>query len=675
MSWIRPYLLKLAQSMARTPMEATSLGSDRSHYIRLGLALTLILPGVGLIVWAYVSEIHSWGVDAQPTIPVGRSEWRVLLREENASEGCHRSKENSRCVASSASGPLFQSKLSRMSPEAKEAIVRGTASTFWMGAEISPEKLHTAAVDGANQLVLGYILGSWELWIDGRFYSASTFAEGRMPIRVSIPMQRLHQKNPMRIAIKIVNEGNSVRPDKFNFQNIQSGLSTPANSERAMLAMTYMRGGQNHLFLGVYSAFTFILLGFWMLTRKKMEYLALSLVAFIGMLRSCLDVEFISSHFRLDQILHFRLALITLTAGSVVYLGAAFARLNRKSLLFSLAIFFCATLGYYSKSLSPAGLIQSINSGSNWLLGGSFLVAALLAVSQFLALKASAASAPSRLRMSTLAHFVILASGTGSWILLERHLVGGEYFRYQIYALIALSYFTWLILKEYRLQERQLIANPVSKYHRSLQLPEKISGVVVCFDLKGSEKLFSASIPGMAPGEIVHLAISHIWGAAQERGGVVLSTAGDSIQVFFEQGDTTKAAIAAIEQASTRMNALTEQFRTLAPLPEIQFRAAISIGSIRPVWAEVGGEKKAEWRDATEHLLFLEQARLLEAEKSLANLSDGSSIVCLAPNRPVLEPALGAPQAANSVVIKHDQKWEVCGWQLSRARPHLQLVA
>ncbi len=673
MDRLRETLLKGAQLIARTPSEAANLGSDFSHYIRVGLALTILAPGSALILWAYVSEIRSWSAQAQPTVPINRAEWKVVLREETPQERCSRTVPSSKCIAASPSGPLFSSSLSRMSDEAKKEITQGKTKTFWMGVEISPTKLEVAAKAEANQLVLGYILGSWEVWVDGRFYGAASYADTRMPVRIAIPMDTLRNGRPLRIAIKINNDGGSVRPDKFNYNNVPAGLSTAASSERAMIAMTYGRGGQNQLFLGIYSAFTFILFGFWMLTRKKPEYLALSLVSFFGMVSSSLDVEFVSSNLSPSVILTIRTIIIALSAVSIVATGASFARLNRAATVGAIAAFLVAVTWTFSEGLSPHDFQQAIVKGTLWYFGGPYVVAAVLALIQWSALKASATTAPSRLRMNTLARFSALASITGVWILVERHFAGGEIFRYRTYELVSLTFFTWLILKEYRIQERQLVANPVSKYHRALQLPERLTGAIISFDLKASEKLFSANLPGTAPGELVHLAVSHIWSAAQENGGVVLSTAGDSIQVFFEGANPLETTIPVLHASILRLQELSDQLNSVAPTPPIHFRAAISIGSIRPVWTEIGGEKKAEWRDANDHLVFLEQARLLESEKALG--LKNSTVVTLESNLSRITQKLGSPSVQREVLAKHDQKWKICAWELNESAPHLKLVA
>ncbi len=179
-------------------------------------------------------------------------------------------------------------------------------------------------------------------------------------------------------------------------------------------------------------------------------------------------------------------------------------------------------------------------------------------------------------------------------------------------------------LLEYREQQKMIEKTPVSPYHRRPILPESVSGVVMVVDLKNSERLFRTGALGGQSGQLVEACLSRLWAAVIKSEGMILQTEGDLLRAFFDSEvckNPLLSALSASNQMKRELDILVQQMRAQGivdqDFPEVEFRAGLSAGQIRPVWQEIENSRIASWIDTGETSPLLESARMLELEREV----------------------------------------------------------
>ena len=118
----------------------------------------------------------------------------------------------------------------------------------------------------------------------------------------------------------------------------------------------------------------------------------------------------------------------------------------------------------------------------------------------------------------------------------------------------------------------------------------------------------------------------------------MLMTDGDAIKVLFPaaaSADPTINALATAEKISIALSQIASQLKSLdESLPkdwQIQFRAGLAVGKIRPVWQEIGRDRFPNWVECDDSQPFLLSARLMELERKIEAQDDSGSSIVMVP--------------------------------------------
>jgi hypothetical protein len=152
-----------------------------------------------------------------------------------------------------------------------------------------------------------------------------------------------------------------------------------------------------------------------------------------------------------------------------------------------------------------------------------------------------------------------------------------------------------------------------------------------------------------------------------ESGGEVIQTEGDSITFFFDQleadGSALSKTIASVRELDMRLRShLSDHDHDAKDSPklpgDIRLRAALDIGTIRPVWQRFEGRDVPSWEQTADSNVFVDIARLMEAEAKVGNQAE-SALIFKHELSKELSGTFGNFTAYPLVEIKHGRKLNV----------------
>ena len=143
------------------------------------------------------------------------------------------------------------------------------------------------------------------------------------------------------------------------------------------------------------------------------------------------------------------------------------------------------------------------------------------------------------------------------------------------------------------------------------------------------------------------------------------------MRVFFDSSDheaPAQAALSTCDAAMVRLRGLEVQLQTQFSLEKrlkLEFRAAIVVGSIRPVWHEIGTLRYAGWAESGADNTFVESSRLMDLDHQLPTRSSvvESRLVLtesLAATLCLQRPELAARFTARNLVLKGKHSRDYC---------------
>ncbi|HNW44340.1 MAG TPA: hypothetical protein PKI19_07535, partial [Elusimicrobiales bacterium] len=189
-------------------------------------------------------------------------------------------------------------------------------------------------------------------------------------------------------------------------------------------------------------------------------------------------------------------------------------------------------------------------------------------------------------------------------------------------------------------------------YHRRQELPAAVDGCVLMLDFKHSEKLFRLGTRLGIGGELVAKALTEAWEAVSSAGGEVIQTEGDALTALLErrpaEADAGLAAraVGAVAGVRAALDGLAVSYRArglLGPKESIEFRAACSLGRLRPAWREIGATRQPFWLESGGTNALVDTARLMELERKAPGDADASRFVS-----PASIPGLGEERLLGS---------------------------
>ncbi len=514
-------------------------------------------------------------------------------------------------------------------PQSKRAPFDQKEESFWIGTVITPSMLLSAKKLEADHLHLGWVNGGYELWLDNVQVLASDLPGDQIVLDVK---DRLNANFPLKVALKVKNSELRSRPDNlshFYGRELGEGFFSARSWEQYEKLLGFTRNVRPTILSlanAILSLFFFFL---WLAAPMKRELFSMAVYTLVGAAFQLLLVNGLSAGLRYEPAAFLNTVLVYWEGLAALIVSYSFARKYRyEAYLWSMALL-APLLGIYFYHNHPAQYFIS-RIFHNWINPACYIIGAAICAREWLIVKDRVRS-----RAKRLFGFSATLLGIGMVNLFDGFFWSSLPFLENV---LLLNFFNFALvlflaaieITEYKHERRLLQKTPISPYHRHSVLLDRVAGVMLTVDLKNSESLFRLETNEEG---IMGSCLSILWNAVLEFGGITLSTEGDSLVAFFDAANIANP-LSGATMSLLKMNrdiALFEtQLRERSAIPElvsIRFRASVVAGAIKPIWHDQGEVKIPSWSDAAGSLCFLESARLLEIEKSLAETKDSNGIL------------------------------------------------
>lgn len=571
---------------------------------------------------------------ARPVVEIPAANWSVLIgRDDNA---CWSTTDQALCPARPANPQLWHSGLKRWSPAYYSQIGEDLLRPYWMGIQIPPEQLKKANSFGATRLMLGLLFSRYEVWIDGHRVQTGTYLENDLPSAIDIPAERLMTNEPLSIAIVVFRDGKMRMMDSSWFVP-PLGLFTSKAADEQMRWVIFGGDTRFLIMFAVFILFGTIFRFAAQADPTKEEFRAAALLSFVLALT---QVVMADSTFRiLEATLYYRFlsALSLGEVAAVLTLGLAASRSRRALVIGTSAaapILILFTVFLPSSLFSDGDFTQAIFT---WLTPAAYATAGLLSLAQFFKLQSSASASqtasPARNTILLVMTFMMISIAF-AFVMESNQAMAVETHWARYLVIFPLLGLATTLAADVRRNIRLVETTPISAFHKMPRLPSEVRGLIINLDLKGSEALFRAGSGQAAGGTIVSTVLSQLWGRFAASGATILQSAGDDLLILFDEPTLERNQFiwletleAAHEELQIIAQTLADSQVELAGLKTIEFRAAVTVGSVRPMWRTVGVTRLPNWIEAGSKNVFVESARLLDLERTLELTGQGSTVI------------------------------------------------
>lgn len=548
---------------------------------------------------------------------------------------------------------LWRNGLKRdMYPHSQE-LDRRHGQVYWLGVTIAPEQLVLAKRLEANQFFVGYIAGSWEVFLNGERVKTGGRADVRRPVVVQVPA--LSDLQTLKLAVRIKHDAFAMYPDTLFY----NGLATESQVETHRRWQDFLSLITNSMAFGTNLALGLFFLALWLCGVRKQE---LAAFAAFGLLHAAIQagkMPLIQDYLGEQQAFRFNLITTIYESVLILWLGLALARIRSPRVIAIIIFALVAPWLIFLTSYTPNQIFHVIYFLKIWVSPYTYFAAAFVCFAQ-----ARLVSGHHRKELVDPGRILKLHL---SWIALvvmgALEVYGNEiFFDARILNTALLMGLAAAVVHDYRRQELFVRRAPLSKYHQRAVPPIKVSCVLATIDLKRSESLYRfGSLHGVGGAYVAEI-ISNFYRGIVDNGGEVIQTEGDSITFFFDRDetpDTVAQTVSSIRQLDRGLELHAREWRskTSAEFPQdIRVRAAIGVGAIRPTWQRFEGRDVPSWEQTDGSSVFVDLARLLEAESKIGNKSESAIIV----QSELSKEALGSSSINRATVeIKHERKIDV----------------
>ncbi|MDZ4082312.1 MAG: hypothetical protein U1E10_05220, partial [Bdellovibrionales bacterium] len=494
---------------------------------------------------------------------------------------------------------------------------------YWIGFQVTPEQVAKARAAGANRFFIGYFIGEIEVFVDSVLVKSGPGNGYRRATVVDIPVQSFQSESGFRIAIRIRNDSREMYPDTLFY----SGLATDAQVETHVRWQEFRSMVSNSVALGLNLALGLFFFALWLCGVRKQELSAFAAFGLMNAAIQALTMPVILDY--LGPMVSYRLNFIIkiYEVLFVLWLGASLARIRPPWVLQAMSVGLIVPWLIFLTNWSPNFIYHGTYFLWMWVCPHIYFVAAFLCFAQARLVAASHKRDlvdPARLLKLQLSWMALV-------LMAFVQLYGNQiYFDARILNAVLLLGLAAAVVHDYRRQELFVRRAPLSKYHQLAVLPERVSCVLATIDLKRSESLYRLGSSQAVGGAYVVDIISQFYRLITERGGEVIQTEGDSITFFFDQleadGMALSKTIASVRELDQKLRShLTAQETSKLP-DDIRLRAALDVGTIRPVWQRFEGRDVPSWEQTADSNVFVDVARLMEAEAKVGNQAESALI-------------------------------------------------
>lgn len=498
---------------------------------------------------------------------------------------------------------------------------------FWVGAEVPVKFLEEAFSKQANYIVLGWVRSTHRIWIDDKLVISGD-GSATEPITIGIPIERLKEKRPLRIAIQIYFDILTRYPDFLYSGVLEEGFLSYRKAASHMGYRTFydpMRPFSLFVANALLAAIFFVL---WLPSKRKQEYFYMAVYIAIAALIQVRSMNAINLKISPETANLIVICLRFYEGAFAMFLGFSFARVRSAvfkwgiplSLLLPLFVTIALTSYHQRNLLHSVVAIWVIP-----ILCSLGVVACLIQAFHLHNIRVTGSYLP--IRINRLLYFAIGLGGVAALYWVQGHVFTSttKHVSWERYAHLGLvAFMASIVFRDYQERELLMEKTPVSEYHRRPVLPMKISGVILVADLKSSEAFYRHRAQNNNAENIVSIWRSHFYTSIVKNGGTVLHKKGDEIIGFFDQDKCTNPGINALKTVDEMVELsrlLESDFRSRNLYPTesrgFWFRAAIATGDVRPIWEEVGGNREAYWEEAGTTTPFVQSNRLLDMERQV----------------------------------------------------------
>jgi hypothetical protein len=623
---------------------------------------------VGLATWSWIVEDAARSrIDERLILP--SQDWRAVYAEGGfCSDSAPVGKE---CFAHPDNPTLWEAKdrrtddsASAISPVHAENVKERRGKVYWIGTAISPLLLQKAGVD-ANWLVLGWVTGSYRVFVDGVELSAGQAVDNRLSLHLAIPKPRMLEDRPLMVAIRILHDAGAKFPDilargKEHFAT-SGGMSgwerlRVFNTESKPLALSGLNAAVAALFLLL-----------WRFSKQRREFFYMAAYAFIqaGIQLTLVDGVYNNIRPALDFT---DIMLRVLEGGLGLLLALAFVRVRSHlirnsgvslmSLGLAMAAFAYATDLVHMANALVGILVVPMCYGTGAIL--------CYATTRRLILDPPPQHVPHRVRRLEMIAvcFVVMAS---LYALQAIEIAGPNFVSaHRLLHAALIAVIIAVLLFDVAEQESIIDGLPIPRWHRQVPMPDQVFGAVTKADMKGSQAIKEQR------GDNIYEQATYGWyrRIAEEvfrRGGEVTFDEGDCIIAVCEQTkDSANSVERLIEAHAAAFLALPDLAESLET-PPLAYRAAIAEGVIKPRWKTMLGFKRPAFASTD---VLVEVAALMESERDLEKIPHMTRVVLSQTLLWKIRPALRERMQlkAASLTDKRGNTRQVAVWELDRDR-------
>lgn len=497
---------------------------------------------------------------------------------------------------------------------------------YWLGIEITRSQVETAIKQQAYYFYLDYFYSTkWQIYANSKLIRAGGKDHIRRP--VSVYLREVLENNPegFKISIRIKHDMQEFYPDTLFYV----GFANESYREKYANSVEYESLISNSMSFGMNLALGLFFLALWLCGVRKQE---LAAFAAFGLLQAYIQgwsLNFIIDY--LGFLNWHRLNFISRVYEIIIilWLGLSISRIRSKSVLISLTLLLMAPWLIYLSAATSNEIFGYVWQMKIWGSPISYLVAAFICFSQ-----ARLVSVQYRADLMDSERVIKLHLSWIALVIMSAIIWYGntQWDDYRIYNSFLLLVLSAAVVHDYKKQEQYIRKAPLSKYHQRAKLPEKVPCILATIDLKSSEALYNFGSASGVGGSYVVDIISKFYRFITDQGGEVIQTEGDAITFFFDQDEHKQSlnlVINSIKKLNSQLeshiqdcrNNLGDQYPN-----QIRLRAAVDAGAIKPCWQHFEGRDVPSWEQAANSSIFVDVARLLEAESKLGRKNHSALI-------------------------------------------------
>lgn len=333
---------RLIQKFASwTSSGQTSAGRNTALAIGLPIFFSVLILVIGVLP-QFIAEAYR--IDARAfTENIAQPEWIVTYTDSEQA--------------------LWKENRQRVMYPHSQILDRRHGEYYWIGVRVSGDRLARARAAGADQFLVGYFDGTWDVFINGTSVKRGGHNDVRRPVVVQIPKAAFENPEGLNLSVRIKHDARAMYPDVLAF----SGIATEAQVELHRRWQDFLVLITNSIAFGTNLALGLFFLALWLCGVRKQE---LAAFAAFGLLHAAIQagtMPLIGDY--LGEQLSFEFNFVTKCYESILilWLGLALARVRSKRVLVGIAVALILPWIVFLTTYSPNQIFHLIYFMTIWL--------------------------------------------------------------------------------------------------------------------------------------------------------------------------------------------------------------------------------------------------------------------------------------------------------------------